>query len=585
MPVIPLAIVQGTTGANQLYNRGTSPWSLIGTLGTQYAIPDILSFVNLALIVNGYETPWAYNGVTLQQLTDPNGHAPLGAKHHALHQGFYWVWNTHASSAEAVQAVLTTALGVANGDLTYTAVVGGVAGNTITIAYVNDGASQPLSVTVIGQAITVHLATDGGGVPVSTAAQIQTAVNTHPAAALVVTVSTAPTNDGTGIPPVMAPTNLSGGDGPTSFLADGPSSLRSSDLNNPNAWPLAHQIFVDKDDGDAGEGIGHFTIAESGISPTTSLILFKQFKTYQMTGVFGSTNPAFAIQKVKSDMGCVAPRTIQFAPGFGLIRLTHRGFALFNGVDDLLISEEVRPLLFGSPLYTPIDWSRAELGYAVVVPNPPMYVAWLPVVGVPGLTRCFGYDLVRRAWTTLQFPKPVATAQAIQDPGALPIVLMGDYNTGGVRQIFSGATTDDTAPIRWQLMARPVTGASAQSLAYFRRMVIKVSDIQRNTPIAVQTIVGPIVSLQPTQIHHVVRPPVTVGLGFGYGVQPYGSSPYGGQPWNSECDLTVDLGAIGTNLRAVLSGLGQIRLLGLEYHVRAKPLRRVSVYTPESGIR
>src|SRR5262245_48463464 len=129
MPVIPLAIIQGTTGANQLYNRGTSPWALIGTMGTQYAIPDILAFVNKALIANGYETPWQYDGVTITQLTDPAGNPPLGAKHHALHQGFYWIWNTAASSSTSTLASLTTALGVANADLTYTAIIGGTAGN------------------------------------------------------------------------------------------------------------------------------------------------------------------------------------------------------------------------------------------------------------------------------------------------------------------------------------------------------------------------------------------------------------------------------------------------------------------------
>lgn len=310
-----LAIVQGTTGNNQLYDRGTTPWTLLGTLSTQYATPDILTFTNLALIANGYETPYSFDGASLLHLVDTpgTGVVPIGAAHHTLHQGFYWVWNTAAVS-------------------------------------------------------------QGSGVSV-----------------------------------------------PTTLYA-GPSALQSSDLNNPNSWPKANQVFVDKDDGDSGQGLGQFTIAESGISPTTSQILFKQFKAFQMTGVFGSTTPAFAIQKIKSDMGCVAPRTIQFAPGFGLIRMTHRGFALFDGVADSMISEEVRPLIFGTTVFEPVDWARITTGYAVVVPNPPCYVAFLPVCGGTGLSRVFVYDLVRKSWTVLQFPMAIGCAQVVTTPSVLPVL-------------------------------------------------------------------------------------------------------------------------------------------------------------------
>jgi len=296
--IFPLAIQKGPPGTNDLYNRGTVPWTLIGHLGTTYSIPDILTFVNRALIADGYEVPWQYDGTTLSHLTDSGGHVPEGAKHHALHQGFYWVWNTAAA-------------------------------NTVL---------------------------------------------------------------------------------------DGPSSLRSSDLNNPNSWPIANQIFVNKDDGDSGHGMGQFTIAESGISPTTSQVLFKTFVAFAMTGVFGSTNPLFTIQKIKSDMGCIAPRTIQFCPGYGLVRLTHRGFALYDGVQDLLISEQVRPLIFGNATFEPIDWEQVFSSYATVVPNPPVYICAVPLCNQPGLRRVFCYDLVRGSWTILEYPNAIATLATILDP-------------------------------------------------------------------------------------------------------------------------------------------------------------------------
>jgi hypothetical protein len=553
--IFHLAIVLGAT-QNQLYNRGTSPWTLIGTFATAYATPDALGFTNLVLFAAGYETPKSYDGTTFQALTSSTGTVPGGAQHHTLHQGFYWLWNTAAASG----------------------------------------------------------------------------------------------------------------------TLDGPSSLRSSDLNNPNSWPNANQIFVDKDDGDSGAGMGQFTVAETGISPSTSQILFKNFSAYQMSGVFGSTSPAFSIQRVKSDMGCVAPRSIHFAPGFGLIRLAHRGFALFDGVDDRLISEEIRPMLFGTLGFTSIDWTNVSKAMGELIPNPPLYVCGCPTPGTGGLTRWFVYDLVRRAWTVLQFSNPIATIQAIENPNTLPVVLAGDFNGGSVRRVFSGDATDDGQAIAWQVNLKPAFGSSPQQNAYYRRLIVKATNVvagqvitgffaigptNTNNPIqtlsaqfpvpagttqfiingnfganyqvkvqaislnaadpwftdiAVQgesstgfTVVfsaaapdaggllGVTVTLTPLRsplsIQKTLQVPTTVGAnipnvpnpagGLGFGQQPFGTSPFGGSTTSApEIDLSFDIHAIGANVRGVLSGAGPITIRGIEWHLRQKPLSRPSVYAP-----
>lgn len=467
--IIKLAIVKGAT-QNQLYNRGTTPWTSIGSFGTAYGLPDALTFTDHVLFAAGAETPWslANDGTTFGQVTDGAGHVPVGAKHQALHQGYYWLWNTN----------------------------------------------------------------------------------------------------------------------PTSTTYDGPSSLRSSDINNIGSYPVANQLFVDKDDGDQGMGMGQFTIAETGISPTTSQILFKTFSAYQMTGVFGSTSPAFAIQRIKSDMGCVAPRTIRFAPGFGLLRLSHRGVALFNGVDDTLISEEIRPLIFGSDFFTGIDWTNVVSSYAVVVPNPPLYCLFCPTGGA-ALTRVFCYDLVRRAWTVLQYATSTACVEAIEDPNTLPVVLMGDYANGGVRSIFnpeaSAQTTDDGTAIQWEVFARPAVGKSPQQRSYFARAIVKVGhSTQTNQRIVWSVLLGPLVNSTPLQKSGTITLPVIVtpllGGGAGFGSEPFGSGPFGSSVPNTECDCTIPISLIGTNLRLLLQGSGHILIRGLEYHLKAKPPARPSVY-------
>lgn len=90
-------------------------------------------------------------------------------------------------------------------DINYQAVTGGTAGNSITIAYTTGGTAGSEAVSVIGNAISVQIASG-----VSTAQQIINAVNAYaPAAALVVAaVYGVATNKQTA---PVSPTNLAGG--------------------------------------------------------------------------------------------------------------------------------------------------------------------------------------------------------------------------------------------------------------------------------------------------------------------------------------------------------------------------------------
>jgi hypothetical protein len=121
-------------------------------------------------------------------------------------------------------ATLTTALTGSNNDLKYTAAATGSQGNYITVAYIDPLANNAvLAVSVSGYAITVSLATDGGGAITSLASDIVTAVGASVAATALVTVANASANDGTGAVTALAATHLSGGgDAPTKVVsADG----------------------------------------------------------------------------------------------------------------------------------------------------------------------------------------------------------------------------------------------------------------------------------------------------------------------------------------------------------------------------
>ena len=91
--------------------------------------------------------------------------------------------------------------------IAWRAIQPGAAGNAVSVEFVVSGNDTPLSVEVLGQAITVNLATDGAGDPVSTADQVVAAVVGSPYASALVTAET----QETGVVQAAALANLSGG--------------------------------------------------------------------------------------------------------------------------------------------------------------------------------------------------------------------------------------------------------------------------------------------------------------------------------------------------------------------------------------
>lgn len=91
--------------------------------------------------------------------------------------------------------------------IAWRAIQSGAAGNAVSVELVVSGNDTPLSVEVLGLAITVNLATDGAGDPVSTADQVVAAVVGSPEASALVTAGT----QETGIVQAAASANLSGG--------------------------------------------------------------------------------------------------------------------------------------------------------------------------------------------------------------------------------------------------------------------------------------------------------------------------------------------------------------------------------------
>lgn len=415
-------------GGNILYNTTVEPWTTVGTLGFEF-LPDTVQMSDQTVIINGYETPWHWDGTTLAQITADAGQTvPPGAKHGEFHLGALWLWNTNST---------TTSL-------------------------------------------------------------------------------------------------------------DGPSSLRASSTNNMNDWPNANQLFISKDDGQVGMGMSPFTIVETGIAPTSTLILFKNFSGYQVTGVFGASN--FSVQPIKSDMGCIAPRTIQFVSGFGIIRLTHKGFALYNGVEDRLISEEMRPAIFGGHDFTGVDQTTIGRSWAAQSQNPPLYVAACPLAGA-ALTRLFIYDLIRRGWSICTVPVDITCLNIYFSRSQSPIIHAGSATGGKILRMFDVDTDDDGAAISWSLKTRAFFAGNQMTPSYWRRAQLSFN-VEPNTTLSVTPIVD-----------RAVREPQIFTV------------PDSSPPGDHTVDVVIspDIMETAHVVQLLVEGESHAHLRGLEFHVSPKP--------------
>lgn len=127
--------------------------------------------------------------------------------------------STEGVPEDAARAALTVNPTGDDNGLIFTAVAYGAGGNDISITYTDPSANDAeLSVSVVGSAITVSLATGEAGAITSTAADVLAAIEASAAADALVTVAimTADSgsgDDGSGVVTAMASDGLEGGEG------------------------------------------------------------------------------------------------------------------------------------------------------------------------------------------------------------------------------------------------------------------------------------------------------------------------------------------------------------------------------------
>ena len=426
-----------TSGVYAVTTVSTSFSPYGGISGLACVVPELLQFAGLEIVVlgNGYAP----------QYCDPSSLAGTGLN--PLTNSFQSAYPTWQSGVDWISGAQLAALDGAVNYL-FTATQGGVSGSTAPTWAFTQGA-QTADGSVIWTCngpIAVSVAPRGAAHAVAYAGSLWLA-------------NTAPST--------------------TSDQLDGPTVLKMSDSNNPNSWNPVNVAFIGRDDGSQITGIQPFTIAALGISPTGSMAVFKEFQTYQIIGVFGSNN--FEIQEAQTDMGCLACRSIQFIPGFGVVRWTHLGFAVYDGVNDRLISEEIRPYLFGGvgtdADLVPVDPTFAYLSKSAQSAKPPMYMCAMPLMEQVGaLTRVFCYDLIMKSWVIIDLPWVVSSLNRVKAGEGNPLVVAGKLD-GTVQRLQSGETawdaTNTATATQWGFRTPDVFGEGSSQRIFYREMVLR----------------------------------------------------------------------------------------------------------------
>jgi hypothetical protein len=175
-----------------LGNGGTtSPGGFIQDFNTHYVTPRE-SYAKMRELANEFT-----NITTLMNLPNKtNGYQRKAQT--IIGQAAVYAGATSVPAADQPKSVVLTSLAY-----------GQEGGNNLTASIVNDGASKDLLVTVAGNAITVHAATDATGAITSAAAQIVAAINANTDAAKLVTAALYRTNTGAGIVSATPSSNLS----------------------------------------------------------------------------------------------------------------------------------------------------------------------------------------------------------------------------------------------------------------------------------------------------------------------------------------------------------------------------------------
>jgi hypothetical protein len=261
-------------------------------------------------------------------------------------------------------------------------------------------------------------------------------------------------------------------------------------------------------------------------------------------------------------MGCFSPRSIWFVPGYGVARYAHLGVALFDGVQDTVVSEEMRPYLFPTNDYDVSDITVADANWipaaqGCLTANPPMYVLAIPIGNSGGaLTRILNYDLVLKCWGgPVDLPFSISSMTQVRPVTSNPITIFGGLVDGTLQrwqagdvEWYTGAPNSIT-PVVWSFQSPEAYSTPMDQKLHWRRLAIR----------GVQTSGATILTVTP-YVNGVAKPSRNYTI-----------------PAQGDFEVFCGPQLEGLRFNAIISGSGHLEINRLDFQVTPKTVGVPSV--------
>jgi hypothetical protein len=232
---------------------------------------------------------------------------------------------------------------------------------------------------------------------------------------------------------------------------------------------------------------------------------------------------------------------------------------VFDGVNDRVISEQIRPYLFPSndPDLSDIvvaDANWLPLSWGCQTANPPMYCVFIPVGTSNGeLTEALCFDLVLKNWSVVNLPFPIGTACQVRPVTSNPVTLLGSYSDGTLQRWQAGdvlwatasAGSGTTAKVSWSVRIPTTASKAPDERLFCRRIVIRgqVGDLPGST-----------ININPR----------IAGVPLGSAARPI--------PASGDFQIQTAVNRTHDRFDAIVSGSGAVTIDAFDIQVVAKPI-------------
>ncbi|MDI3298271.1 MAG: hypothetical protein QJR08_03775 [Bacillota bacterium] len=228
------------------------------------------------------------------------------------------------------------------------------------------------------------------------------------------------------------------------------SALFFSDYLDVNTWPVLNYIYISKDDGDE----------ITGLLPYADMLVVT--KRHSVWAVTGDDLDNFAVVRIHSDVGCVAPDSLVVVNN--LVAFVSDSGVWFTDLNTPVLATQRLQANWDSLNHRRLDTAAAGFDAA----HSMLYVA-LPSRSASVPDHVWAFDVLRNAWD-IRPTWAVSSFATFREAGA-DVFLMGDSARG---QVYSpDSVLDDGAAVPYAWESKPFDFGLPEWTKFLRRVIVQ----------------------------------------------------------------------------------------------------------------